>query len=335
MLVSFRIGALCLAFCLFMVLVLMWFPLEESSACHRNRDTGAAGPLSLVLANPPDHPGDHFMCLLIPFRDRFEELNEFVPSISEFLKRQSVAHAIFVINQVDTLRFNRASLINAGFLQSEKELKRLHSPNCDYVALHDVDLLPMNSELPYKYPEDGPFHVAAPGLHPKYDYPTFLGGILLISREHYRLVNGMSNRYWGWGLEDDEFHRRLLDAGLKVRRPTNITTGKEVTFKHFHAPRSRKRDMIKCYDQHEVTRRRDRETGLESVIFTSGRVYQNCVDDVPYTLLNIILECDRSKTPWCDCRDSPKREKPKNLKRDEDVIVPILKKRKKKQEALK
>ena len=45
------------------------------------------------------------------------------------------------------------------------------------------------------------------------------------------LANGMSNRYWGWGLEDDEFHRRLLDSQLKIQRPVNITTGKEATFK--------------------------------------------------------------------------------------------------------
>ena len=73
--------------------------------------------------------------------------------------------------------------------------------------------------------------MAAPGLHPKYDYPDFLGGILLISREHFHLANGMSNRYWGWGLEDDEFHRRLVESQLKIQRPINITTGTEATFR--------------------------------------------------------------------------------------------------------
>ena len=29
-------------------------------------------------------------------------------------------------------------------------------------------------------------------------------------------VNGMSNRYWGWGREDDELYVRLKKAGLKV-----------------------------------------------------------------------------------------------------------------------
>lgn len=69
--------------------------------------------------------------------------------------------------------------------------------------MHDVDLLPLNKNLKYNYPDLGPFHVASPELHPKYHYPTFVGGILLVKKEHYELVNGMSNKYFGWGLEDD------------------------------------------------------------------------------------------------------------------------------------
>ena len=44
--------------------------------------------------------GGHRMCILIPFRDRFEELTEFVPKITAFLKRQNVQHKIVVVNQV-------------------------------------------------------------------------------------------------------------------------------------------------------------------------------------------------------------------------------------------
>lgn len=35
----------------------------------------------------------------------------------------------------------------------------------DYIAMHDVDLLPLNPLLNYSYPAM-PFHVAAPWLHP-------------------------------------------------------------------------------------------------------------------------------------------------------------------------
>lgn len=50
-------------------------------------------------------------------------------------------------------------------------------------------------------------------------------------REDFEAVNGMSNKYWGWGLEDDEFYVRLKEASINVSRPVNITTGIENTFR--------------------------------------------------------------------------------------------------------
>lgn len=67
-----------------------------------------------------------------------------------------------------------------GFLES--------SNSTDYIAMHDVDLLPLNEELDYGFPEAGPFHVASPELHPLYHYKTYVGGILLLSKQHYQLV---------------------------------------------------------------------------------------------------------------------------------------------------
>ena len=147
LLVTFRLFVMCLCGCLIVVLFLTLFPLVEVNTCHRIESGGAVNSLSNVIASPVLNGNNHFLCLIIPFRDRFEELNEFVPMISEFLNKKSIAHAIFVVNQIDTLRFNRASLINVGFIKSEKILHKLGSRNCDYVALHDVDLLPLNAEL--------------------------------------------------------------------------------------------------------------------------------------------------------------------------------------------
>ena len=55
--------------------------------------------------------------------------------------------------------------------------------------MHDVDLLPLNPDLSYAYPEGGPYHIAAPNLHPLYHYKTFVGGILLISQAQFEEVN--------------------------------------------------------------------------------------------------------------------------------------------------
>ncbi|CAH2234742.1 jg20969 [Pararge aegeria aegeria] len=248
------------------------------------------------------HHSKKKLAILVPFRDRFEELLEFVPHMHNFLTKQNIPYHIFIIQQKDSNRFNRASLINVGFLHTKKDY--------DYIAMHDVDLLPMNNDLKYDYPKDCIYHISSPQTHPKYHYETFIGGILLIKREDFDLVNGMSNNYWGWGLEDDEFYVRLRDAGLKVRRPDNISTGPENTFKHIHDKTYRKRDMRKCYNQREVTRRRDRVTGIHDVKYNIHSTHNVTIDSLPVTVINVELICNKTATPWCQCPEPAKVKKP-------------------------
>ncbi|XP_033209401.1 beta-1,4-galactosyltransferase 7 [Belonocnema kinseyi] len=253
----------------------------------------------------------HRLAILVPFRDRFEELLKFAPHMRKFLDKQYLDYHIFILNQVDKFRFNRASLINVGFLEVKNDY--------DYVAMHDVDLLPTNDELSYSFPDKGPFHVSSPELHPRYHYPTFVGGILLVKREHFMKVDGMSNKYWGWGLEDDEFYVRLKEAGLNITRPQNISTGTHNSFKHIHDRNHRKRDMTKCYNQREVTRKRDRQTGLHNVSYKLEDTIEMKISDTSVTVLNIALICDKSITPWCECNkmDTSKDAKAKEKKKDQ------------------
>ncbi|XP_057379437.1 uncharacterized protein LOC130701472 [Daphnia carinata] len=171
-----------------------------------------------------DHHNRNHLAVIVPFRDRFEELIEFVPHMHKFLSNQSVFHDIFIINQSDNFRFNRASLINVGFLHISLLEK------FDYIAMHDVDLLPVNPQLKYVFPGDGfALHIASPKLHPKYHYETFVGGILILTINDFKKLNGLSNKYWGWGLEDDEFYQRMKQSGIKILRPDNVMDYSELT----------------------------------------------------------------------------------------------------------
>ena len=155
--------------------------------------------------------------------------------------------------------------------------------------MHDVDLLPQNPKLIYSFPDKGPLHISSPGLHPKYDYPTFIGGILLISRKMYKHVDGMSNKYWGWGLEDDEFFVRMRQANYEIQRPKGIRTGKSKTFRHVHTAKERPRDNAKCYNQQNATRRRDRQTGLANTIYNVVSRRELVIDGAHVNLLDIEL----------------------------------------------
>lgn len=90
------------------------------------------------------------------------------------------------------------------------------------------------------------------------------------------------------------------------------------TFVHNHDRLHRRRDTVKCYNQKEETRRRDRRTGLSSIKFNISTRRELTIDGVRVTVLNVNLECDKNVTPWCDCTDAPKepnKSKQKKVKR--------------------
>ncbi|XP_059099593.1 beta-1,4-galactosyltransferase 7-like [Tigriopus californicus] len=261
----------------------------------------------------------HQLCFLVPFRDRFDELSEFVPHLSRFLSSQNVPFRMFVLNQIDEFRFNRGALLNAGFDFVSR------NTDCDYVALHDVDLYPMNPGLDYGHPGTVVRHLAAPGLHPKYDYPNFLGGIVLIGMSTFRSVNGLTNNFWGWGLEDDDFRARLQEAGIVIERPEGLTSGTTQTFKHHHTQRRRPRDYRRCYNQRDFTRRRDRNSGLSNLEYELTSHRKMTVDGFAFDVLSLKLVCDKKLTPFCDCHNAPVEESPIRPVPPEDKIVPQVK----------
>lgn len=90
-------------------------------------------------------------------------------------------------------------------------------PSTQMVALHDVDLLPVADDLKYEHFGKFPYHLIPYWMHPQYyNYPKYIGGAMIISRQSFHLVNGFSNRFWGWGREDDEFGLRMREADLTV-----------------------------------------------------------------------------------------------------------------------
>lgn len=241
-----------------------------------------------------DHQGRHSkprVAILVPFRNRFDELLTFVPYMTKFLNKQDIGpFRIYILNQSNRYRFNRGALANVGYMLAKDQ--------SEYIAIHDVDLIPVNVNLSYAFPEQGPYHLSAPEYHPNYNYDKYFGGILLINNKHFELVNGFSNRYFGWGLEDDEFYARVKAAKIPIFRPTNLNTNRNNTFLHFH--HDRKRDKFRTKEQREVLRYRDRVTGLKDLryLITSKR---NLTIDGNYscTVFNIELYCDTKQTPWC------------------------------------
>lgn len=68
--------------------------------------------------------------------------------------KQQVEYGIFIIEQKTGDKFNRAALLNIGFLEALK----LHKWDC--FIFHDVDLIPLDDRNLYRCPDKQPRHMS-------------------------------------------------------------------------------------------------------------------------------------------------------------------------------
>lgn len=147
----------------------------------------------------------HKLGICIPYRNRQEHLNRLVPSLGRYLTEKGIDHKFYVGHQVDDLLFNRGAMKNIA-------AEYAFNDGCDYIAWHDVDMLPIKgeTECDYSYPETTPIHIAT--RLSKYNnglgYDQYFGGVVLFNREQVKRTNGYSNEYWDWGQEDDDLFWR-------------------------------------------------------------------------------------------------------------------------------
>lgn len=168
-------------------------------------------------------PGGHYapesckvikkVAIVIPFRCRGEHLLLFLQHMHPFLKKQQLDYTIFIIEQEGDGLFNRALLMNVGYIEA---LKRR---DFDCFILHDIDLLPENDKNLYTCPIQ-PRHmsVAIDCFKYKLPYKEMFGGVSAISTKHFRMINGFSNSFWGWGGEDDDMSNRIRHHKLFISR---------------------------------------------------------------------------------------------------------------------
>ncbi|KAK3097648.1 hypothetical protein FSP39_011724 [Pinctada imbricata] len=157
------------------------------------------------------------VAIIIPFRDRHRHLVILLERLHKLLDTQKLNFNIFVAEQTGTSIFNKGRLMNAGFLEAAKSFP------FECVIFHDVDLIPENDRVPYSCAGQ-PTHlsVAIDEMDYKLKYDLLVGGVLNMRREHFVLVNGYSNQYWGWGAEDDDMaYRKNLLRNVNRRFQTD------------------------------------------------------------------------------------------------------------------
>lgn len=143
----------------------------------------------------------HKLGVIVPFRDRYQHLDEFLPHIEKFLSDQDIDYRIIVIEQDNAQAFNRGKLCNIGFLEAVNR-------GCDYVIFHDVDMIPIKADYSYS---SRVIHLASDNL----PFNSYFGGITLFPVNIFREINGFPNNYPGWGFEDDNLRLRCIRNNVK------------------------------------------------------------------------------------------------------------------------
>lgn len=101
---------------------------------------------------PIDCKARHRVAVIIPFKDRANNLNYFLNHMHPFLQKQELEYQIFIVEQSNDQLFNKGVLMNSGFLEVMSLSRnrtwldsidfKLNEFPFDCVLFHDVDLLP-------------------------------------------------------------------------------------------------------------------------------------------------------------------------------------------------
>ncbi|KAL3285421.1 hypothetical protein HHI36_019523 [Cryptolaemus montrouzieri] len=146
--------------------------------------------------------------IIVPYRDRPKQLKTFLNYMHHFLQKQKLHYRIFIVDQKNENLFNRAKLLNIG-----AKLAMKYGFPC--LVLHDIDLIPLNYANIYAC-SNTPRHMSSSLDTFRYNLPylTIFGGAVAILSEQFKTINGMSNLFEGWGGEDDDLYKRLIEHGL-------------------------------------------------------------------------------------------------------------------------
>ncbi|XGW09453.1 hypothetical protein V3C99_011614 [Haemonchus contortus] len=180
---------------------------------------------------PSECKARHKVAIIIPFRDRQSHLTRLLDFLIPILQRQRLDFRFIVTEQYGNDLFNKGRIMNAAFRFAE-------TLNVDCVIFHDVDMFPQDDRNPYSCPPS-PRHMGAFVSNLGYQlwYKEIVGGVLAVSMDDYRYINGYSNMYWAWGGEDDDMGKRILSLNYTIERP-HSETGRYSMLKHVKRKRT-------------------------------------------------------------------------------------------------
>ena len=139
--------------------------------------------------------------ITLPFRDRLgkyqKALDSFIEPFTSYLKSNLNDYVLYIVEQNNTHDlFNLGRTINIGFDLYKDKMK-----DDDIFIFHPVDILPIDTN--YKFIKTT--KICSIRHSPSGE---FYKGLAFLVKD-YKNLNGFSNNYWGWGLEDNDMFKRF------------------------------------------------------------------------------------------------------------------------------
>lgn len=219
--------------------------------------------------------GEYKLCIMVPYRDRIKQLEEFLITMSSFCNYLGINYHIYILNQNNDEPFNKGLLYNIGVKLLENEDKK-------YLCFHDVDIVPKKGTN-YYIPDSRE-------VNHLYGYLQTLGGIFTINYDDYIRVNGFSNRYDNWGYEDNDFLRRVVKTKININNEyfyerfntdcyRELDEDREASIKKINLPSTLKnKELFERNVDHRID-------GLDKLEIVDGSISYEYGDS--FTLVNI------------------------------------------------
>ncbi len=126
------------------------------------------------------------IAIVVPYRNREQHLTIFLDNMHRFLQTQKLDYKIFIVEQGGTGLFNRAALMNIGYLEAMRDRRRY-----DCLAFPDVDLIPESLANLYGC-GDQPRHLAVIRSSDKYRCALVTVWILCKYPDYKHIINVLS-----------------------------------------------------------------------------------------------------------------------------------------------
>ncbi|XP_067660515.1 beta-1,4-galactosyltransferase 6-like [Haliotis asinina] len=160
--------------------------------------------------SPPNCVTDERTAVIIPSDDP-DNVRILLNNLIPVLRNQNKDFTIFVVEQASGTPSNKALLMNAGFVEAVRQ----DIFTC--VVFHDVDLIPVTNTVPYRCLKSHPHYLSVTTSNFNSTAREHrLGGVVAMTPQLFKSVNGFSNLYFGNGYEDRDMFQRLKSLNIST-----------------------------------------------------------------------------------------------------------------------